>query len=67
MASMAVSDIGQLTTATWLYGIATLISHWTFEAFVCKLLPFVQQVSGDSSMWVIAIVSIDRYDMDVSF
>jgi hypothetical protein len=60
MVSMAVSDIGLLTLLTWMYGVVIMMTNWKLEMFLCKLQSFATHVSGDSSMWAVAIVSIDR-------
>ena len=62
MCSMAIADIGMVTIAWLLFAVAALNQSWTFGIFLCKLLTFAQPMTGDSSMWVIAIVSIDRFD-----
>lgn len=64
MVSMSVSDIGLLTMATLMYAAEALTSGRTFGTFFCKLQSFALQVSGDSSIWAIAVVSIDRYDLN---
>jgi hypothetical protein len=55
--------------STFQHGVVMFrpMSNWTFGTFLCKLQPFIMQASGDSSTWVIAIVSIDRYTTQLDF
>jgi hypothetical protein len=65
MCSMAVCDIAVVVVAWLLYSMAALYNEWIFGSFMCRLLTFGQPMTCDSSMWTIAIVSIDRYNDDV--
>lgn len=60
MSSMAVCDIGMVTIAWILFAVAALYDGWMFGTFMCRLLSYAQAMTGDSSMWAIAVVSIDR-------
>jgi hypothetical protein len=61
MCSMAVCDAGMLAIGWLLFAVAALDPNWPFGSLLCKLLTYVQGVTGDSSAWTIAIVGIDRY------
>jgi hypothetical protein len=61
MCSMAVSDIGLVTVAWLASGVGSMHHTWIYGLFMCKLMPYSQAMAGDSSMWTIAIVGIDRF------
>jgi hypothetical protein len=58
---MAVSDIGMVTIAWLQFSIGLMYHTWIYGIFMCKFVIYVQPIMGDSSLWTIAIVSIDRF------
>jgi hypothetical protein len=61
MCSMAVSDIGMVIIGWLMFAVAAMHQRWTLGAFMCRFLTYVQPITGDTSVWTIAVVSIDRF------
>lgn len=60
MCSMAVSDTGVIIIAWLQFAVGSLYYGWPFGAFMCRFLTYIEAILGDSSLWNITIVSIDR-------
>ena len=59
--SLAVSDLGYVMSNVWVRAYDELQEGWQFGVIPCKLHFMLQWLTLNSSVWTLAVLSIDRY------